>query len=784
MFKINLKIAIRNLWKNKGYSAISIGGLAIGLAGFMVILLYANQELSYEKWNPEHKRVYRVTQYYATKGISPATYPLSPYLLGNVMKEKIPEIEAATHIQSGDTKLFDIQNNKTYVKDVISVDSTFFGLFPYKMIWGNPSTALNTPEGIVLTKQTSEKLFGNNNPIGKSIRIDDKYNYTVTGVCEKEGETHFDFNAIIKFRNVDTYWQDFNYYTYVLLNKGSSPEKLQQKITAVYRQIPDIAEEIKSGADYRISLFPVSDIHLFSHTPFEINENGDPEILSIIVLLAAMILVIACINFTNLTIVKSIKRAKEVGMRKVLGSSKQKLVYQFLFEIFLQCLIALGLSMVILELSLPFFNQSFDLNLSLLKGYNHAGILLQIIIAVIMMAVVSGIYPAIYLSSFQPARVLKGNFAKSTRGSVIRSVLIVFQFCVSVLFIIGLVIVLKQLNYMRNKDIGFHPEQVMVIQMHSGTTLRNFSVVKDRLSALPNVQSVSYANFLPGDQVIQTITRDFKDKTVKLGMVRVGYDFFSTLGIQLVKGRNFSLQYPSDSNAIILNQTAAKSYGLENGIGSNFFNGKKIIGIVKDFNQRGVDEEISPMGFWIYDRTSGMPNKMLVRIKAENVNKTIDQVKAVWSSIEPDFPMTYSFLDTDFSKLMLKYDRMGKLFFIFTIIIMLIALMGLFALAAFIAEQRTREIGIRKVLGASDNAILRMLNKNFLIIILIANTVAWPVGYILAKQWLAGFAYRIDVSILPFIAATGFSVLITILTVSTQAWRVIKANPINALKYE
>jgi len=783
MFRLNLKIALRNLWKNRGYTALNIFGLSVGLTGFIIILIYANHERSYDTWNPKSENVYRIT----IKGApDEEEYSSSPAELAPALMEAVPEIENIGRFYTWDMKqrLVAKDNNEAYVDHIMGVDSTWFDLFPYKFIYGDSKKALLTKDQIVLSSKMSKQFFGNADPVGQTLLINTNQRYIVSGVYEKPNTPeHLDFDGFIKKSSTGDGWGNGNFYTYLLTKEGTDRYVLEDKINKAYKKLPILNKEtwLKTA---EIFVTPVTDIYLKSRVAQDPAKKGNPTIITILLLFSALLLVIACINFTNLSITQSIKRAKETGLRKVMGAKRSSLIAYFLIETTMQCFVALLFSFVLVEVSMPALNNLMDLNLSLLNFENPQLLLMQLFFVMVLVVILSGGYTAFFLSGYEPAKVLKGNLSKSIGSVWIRKSLILVQFSVATVFMVSLIIIKKQVNYIKNQDVGFNKDQVLVFKIRNGENRNNFHLIKQRLLKIEGVAAASRVNYYPGLKDMQVIGREYNGKSVQnLSVVTVDFDYFNVMGISAKTGRLFSSEFSTDSSAIVVNETAVRKYGLQKEIGNRWIEERSLIGVVKDHVQKGMENNADPTAYVIERRGTNAADNVIIKIKGNNIQQTLNEIKAVWETAEA-FPFQYIWLDQSFGKLYLQYVRLDKLFNVFTYITLFIAVLGLFSLASFTVQERTKEIGVRKVLGAETLDILQMLNRSFVVLVIIANLIAIPLAYILANNWLSGFAYRTTITIWPFIFAVSISVLVTIITVSMQAYKSAQAKPVDALKYE
>lgn len=760
MLKNYFKIAWRNLLKSKVFSTVNILGLAAGLASFIIILLYLNNELSYDKWNPELKKVYRVS-IYENGDFLPSTYaPLASFLATNYA-----DIEAGTAFQGGID--FDIlmaaNGKKIYQKGLEGVDSLFLRVFPYKIIRGDAKTALNKPDATVISEELAHKLFGNTDPIGQTIKVFNVFTGTITAVMQ-EPATPTQFNAQVlmrmPFEKQNMHWGNQSYQTYIKLKHPIEQAKLEDAINRFYYN-----ERLKKGnksfeaykkAGQKTFLYTdaIGDIHNFPK-----HGESNFKTVSILLVLAVLLLLAGTINFSNLAIAKAMGRAKEVGVRKVLGSDRKQLVLQFLTETALQCIISLGIAVFITYISLRFINQSFDLNLSFWKQENPASVIIQIALCLLVVIMLSGLYPSLIVSRFNTAKVLKGNYSSGKKGTFFRNGLIVIQFMVSAFFVMAVLVIKSQMHYMQTKDKGFSAEQVMRIQAPQKIREQGFETVRNTLSSVTGVQLVSKSTSIPGDskQMVDTSTFEFKfnGQKLRLASAKISTDYFKTLKIALKEGRLFNESF-SDQNtrSAVINETAFQKLNDPQLIGKTItFGGCDsipviIVGVVKDFNVQGFESAVQPVIYTIGNKTcmSQTGGAVLVKLNSNHMQKTVADIEQAWKKIDPDSPIQYSFLDDNFQKLFLTYARLQSLITFFAVIAILISSMGLFALTAFFTRQRTKEIGIRKVLGATVGQLATLLSKEFVFLVIVSVLIISPFSWWVMNRWLQTFQFRIEIS--------------------------------------
>ncbi len=791
MIGIHLKIALRALKKNRVYTFVNILGLSFGLATFITILLFINREYSYDTWNPNKERLVRINLGSKDSGeVTGEMRAVGPSDLGPVLKELFTEIEHYSRffVWEMDKKLFRKKNRTTfYSESVLNTDSVFFKLFPYTFVYGTADECLNRPNSIVLEEEYAKRLFGNINPVGEILNYNATTDLIVTGVVKlPEVPQHFNFEAVKRLENPHSDWDNQGYYCYALLKQGTDVKALEKKMTTFvdgykYQLSKDIHNK-----KFSIYLEDVTDIYLHGDTQSQIGQTNEESNLYMFFAFALLVLLIACINFTNLSIAQSSERAKEVGIKKVLGVSKMQLTLHYIRETFLQVLISLLVSLILVEFFIPFINSGLATKLSLFHSGMTGKIILQILGVITAVSLLAGLYPSFVLSRFQPAKVLKGNYNSSISGKLLRKVLIVFQFSTASIFLIYLFVIHKQFDYMKNMPLGFSPQQVIRINTNSENLLNSFKTLKQQLLEIPEVKSVSRTNFEPGNGSTvhsRNVDRDsLGEYTYEYDGFYADYDYFETLDMKLVSGRFFDGKH-NDSASVIINETAVKLQQFKNPIGHKYANGTTIVGVVNDHHQRSLKSKIGAMAFFFPPNNTDVTN-IVIRLNTKDFPSTIKKLETVWNKVEPNFPMDYVFLDKFFGRRLERQLRIEKVFFAFSIVTLLISTIGLFALSAFVIHQRRREIAVRKVLGATDQMILKLLINDFLKLIILASIVAIPCAYILGNRFLSDFAYRINMPVEGFVIVVLGIILICITTILIQAYKASLSKPINSLKYE
>ncbi|WP_160710941.1 ABC transporter permease [Chitinophaga solisilvae] len=795
------RIAWRNLWRSKGYSAINILGLAIGLATCLLITLFVADELSYDRHHRNADRIFRINADFLVNG-NAFRERQTPAPLAAVLKKDYPAVENTARLLSfGDRKILVKKGRETLMEEnTVAADGSIFDVFTIPLVSGDAKTALSKPFTMAISESMALKYFNSTDIIGKTLQTDNVNTYEVTAVFRDMPATshlHLNFiRSLVGNPEDNDNWMSDNFDTYVLVRKGIGEKELNQymkEITKNYMETSlktltgsDIADIERSGGHFRYDAIPLTKIHLHSDITAEIEPSGNIQYVYIFCVAALFILLIACVNFMNLSTARSAGRAKEVGVRKALGSHRSHLIVQFLVESVLTSCIALVLALCLTFLLLPYLNQ--------LSGKAiGAGMLLNrwllpaLIGVIIVVGLLAGSYPAFFLSSFEPVKVLKGKLASGFRGSWLRNSLVVFQFSTAIILIIGTLVIYSQLGYIRNRQLGYDREQVLVLN-NTASLWIHAKAFRAEVLQLPGVKSGTMTAMLP-TSLMQNTAIYSKDAARSAGQVmglaewNVDADYIPTLGMEMAAGRNFSPRFPTDTNTIIVNETAAKLLGftdLNNRIlyaGGQPFN---VIGIVKDFNTGSLRTKIPP----VVMRLASRADCMAFRVMSNDFPGLIRKIENLYHATPgmTGQPFRHAFLDEDFNRLYLAEERTGKIFLTFAAFAILISCLGLFGLVTYAAEQRTREISIRKVLGASATGIVRLLSGDFLKLVAIAILVSSPLAWLLMNQWLQGFAYRIHISWWIFAATAILAVVITLVTVCTQAIRSALANPVESLR--
>lgn len=806
-----LKVTFRNFWRQKVYGVINVAGLAIGIASCLLILMYINHELSYDGFHKNSNRIYRVNTDYKwgdQQGVGSTTPPA----LGRTFREEIPEVESYVRIYKPQPQVVRQDDRYFSESSILATDSKLFDIFSFKLLKGNPQNVLEKPNSIVLTPEMARKYFDNESPIGQTLELGKtKSAYTVTGiVAPPPSNSHIQFNMLTSlstYGNVEYFewsWVWTQLTTYVMLNKNASlmaaeakiPSIVNQHLPATFKRIGfSFQELVENGGHWKYNLQPFNRVWLHSAQAGNIL-GGTGNILYIYILgtAAIFILLIACINFMNLATARSITRGKEVGIRKTLGSSRQSLAGQFLIEALIYSFTAAVLACLIINLSLPGFNELAGTRLSF-NLIDQPWIIPSLLALAICVGLLSGSYPAVALTSYQPVEVLKGTLQSGSKGRRLRSTLVVGQFVISIMLIIGTLIVHNQLQFMQNKDLGFNKEQVLVID--NGKNLgTSQETLRKELVKIPGILSASLTSSYPTKSDFTDFYRpeNSSGKDLPISSILTDRHFINTLDIKLLAGRNFRQEAKADSASVIINREAAKNIGWKPGeaIGKKLIypggNNQKftVIGVMNDFNYYSLQNPIGPFAFFNRSSKSYTTSNdyIVARFEPTQIQGTLQKLSTLWKDFMPETPFEYEFLSDRFAAQYRSQLRMGMVFSVFTIIAILIACMGLLGLVTFTTEQRTKEIGIRKVLGASTGNIMILLSKKFVRLTVIAFLIACPIAYFGMQQWLQDFAYRISIGPSIFILSGAMALLLVLITVSFQAAKAAFSNPVNSLRSE
>ncbi|HMI03438.1 MAG TPA: ABC transporter permease [Pedobacter sp.] len=789
MFKLNFKIAVRNLWKNKGFTLINVGGLAIGLASCMVLLLYVAYEWGYDRQFTNYEKTYVVYNNQKASN-SYFTHAWTPGIMATEIKEKIPGVKYTSHSTYPYNMLITYKNNG-YKKQAVHADPSFLKILDYKFLKGDPNTVLRNINSVVLTESFAKTLFGNEDPINKELKLDNKEPLRVEGIIADVPEnSSIQFDCLMSwslYEKTNPWVKESGWNNSFCLNIVQLKDN--NYFGQANSQVKNIIKSNNPESGTEIFLHPISKWHLYDNFENGKCVGGRIDQVKIFALLACCILLIACINFMNLSTARSEKRAREVGVRKAIGSSRKSLIGQFMLESVLLSLIGMAVAFVLIEISLPYFNNL--LNIELIIEYQGWKFWTMLLMLTLFAGLIAGSYPAFHLSSFEPVKVLKGFSLKSGSSSLsIRKILVVFQFAFAACLIVCTSVIYQQLNFIKSKPIGYNKGNLVQLTAHGNLKdLKKLQLLKEQLiksGAVTNMSNFTL-DISSGGNNTTGITWPGKNpkEDILFNTRGTGYDFVETIGTEMVAGREFSPQY-TDSTNVIVNQAAVKAMRLKNPVGTVIeLRGHRviIIGVMKDFVVESAYKEVAPMLF--YSDHLDEVAVILARLNpSQNISSSVAKIDEIVKQLNPGYPVERTFVDDVFEFKFQNEKLLGTLSNWFGGFAVFISCLGLLGLALYMAEQRKKEISIRKVLGASTANILTLLNKDFVKLVAIANLIAFPIAYIVINKWLSAYEFRISISVLPFAIAIGLSFLIAILTVSIQSVKVAKSNPVDALKYE
>ena len=787
-----LKVAVRSMLRNKILAAINIAGLAIGLTAAILIYMWVQDELGYDRFHEHADDIYRVveTQFYTGE---PFYVSLTPGALAAKLKSDYPEVVNAVRVQGWEgvgRETLRYGDNAFIQKKILFADTGFFEMFSFPFLKGVPEKALADPNSIVMTESAAAKYFQDEDPIGKSLIVNAQLSFQVTGIIEDiPDNSHLQFDCVVPFetlrtaygyRNID-FWSPNSYHTYIQLQKGFPFRSLEEKIMHL------IQEFVPQENTMEFHLQPMTDIHLYSGNKYlgDVAGNGDILYVRLCSLIAVIIILIACINYMNLATARSGNRAREIGMRKVVGARKGAIVRQFMGEALIFALIAFVVSLVFVELLLPVFNNLSQKNLSL-DVQTNIGFYGQMLLIALVTGVISGSYPALYLSSFRPIHVLKGTLVSGRKGAFVRKCLVVLQFSLSVILIIGTVVVHYQLQYVHNKKLGLDRENLVYVRLQREAWTR-YDALKSRLLELSSVAAVTRTSELPlnissSDARFQWEGKDPLDN-ILFHTISVDADYADVFKMEVMEGRFFAEGFFGDSNAVVVNEEAAKIIGEGKSVIGKTIQGQgqpsPVIGVLKNFHFKPLQTKIEPL--FMFFQPGGI---MVIRVNPGNIKTTLSALEESYKEIVPEIPFEYGFVDEDYDNMYRVIERMGELFNYLSVLAIFVSCLGLFGLASYITEKRTKEIGVRKAYSATVTDIVFLLSRQFLKWVLIANVIAWPIAYIAAKRWLQTFAYRTDIGVEIFVLTTLGAFVIALITISWQTIKAARGNPVDSLRYE
>lgn len=809
MIKNYFKIAWRNLIKHKGISGINLFGLTVGLTSCLLITVYILNELSYDRYNKNADNIYRVTRSFNNKdGVVSLNLSTVAPAFGYYLPTDFPEIQKMTRLLDDGFSPLRYKEKMFNEKDVFFADENLFDVFSVNVLKGNPATALRDPYSIMLTEESAKKYFGDEDPMDKTIRYNNKFELKVTGIYKAfPSNAHMHPNMLMSFNtlrdttvygeeNLRTSWGNNSFFTYLLLPQGYNPKNMEARF-------PAFVDRHMTGKEYvgnqpskmtKLGLQKLTDIHLYSHTDYEAEPNSDISRVYIFASIALFILLIACINYMNLSTARSVLRAREIGIRKVIGAEKKELIFQFIGESVLITIVAIILAFGLLALTLPWLNilTGQSLSLSILFKWQ---VMVSLLLSPFIIGAIAGIYPAIFMSSFKPVKTLKGLFKASGSGISMRKALVVTQFSISIILIITTMVVYQQLHYMQKKSLGFNKEQLVIIPYNRDLS-EKYESFRNDLLANSSIKNSSRTSRIPTGRLLDNMGASVANGdsmtpvTTDIKFVSVDYDFIPTYNIQMLAGRNYSREYGTDTAGFVLNQTAIKAIGWkspEEAIGKDFKYGNTkghVIGVINDFHFESMHQKIEPMVFCLFPPSVNYFNNLSVKISGANSSSAIAAIENTWKKYLPESPFEYTFLDENFDKLYESEQRQGTIFTTFACIAIFIACLGLLGLSAFTISQRIKEIGVRKVLGADTGGIVALLSKDFLKLVAIAALISFPVAWYAMNSWLKDFAYRVNIQWWIFIVAAVAALLVALITVSSQAIKAALSNPVKSLRTE
>jgi len=797
MIKNLIITAFRNILRDKGYSLINVLGLTIGITSSIFLLLYILDELSFDNYHSNSQDIYRVITH-ITEQDDDFTWVVAQIPFAQTVRDKYPEVEKSVRFVGMGRVLYKKGELKFYEDEIFAADSAVFEVFSYDFIEGDPATALYDPNSIVLTRDMAIKYFGMAEVVGEALEAGEEI-YQVTGVIENVPKnSHFTFDALVSVstldeRQRDGSWGNFGVFTYLYAPSMTDPEAFKAKLSEIYDEF--CAPIFKQyGISFRYDLQKITDIHLHSHYEGEAEVNGDIKYIYIFAAVAFFMLIIASINYMNLATARSARRSREVGIRKVIGSHRFQLISQFIMESLLLSIFAFVFSLIMVLAILPFFNDLLEKEITM-AFLQDPLILSSLVGIIIFVGILGGSYPAFYLSSFNPALVLKSKMIARGGNAFLRKGLVILQFSISIVMLVCTWLVYDQLQFLREKDLGFDKEHVIRMSLSTNEMRDNYNAFRSVLLELPEVINVGTASTSPGYGVGKNLlnVEGQNGEMVERGidMYAIDYDYLSTLGFEIVEGRDFSREFPSDTSAaVIVTEAMADRMGWESAIGKKFAfmgdgNGGEpepmlVVGVVKDYHHASLYDIIEPIMFLPREN-----NRVVhIKIDGKNVPNTLEKVESVWSTIQADEPFEYTLLDEEFQEQYQNDERRGQIFTLFAGLTMAIACLGLLGLASYTAEQRTKEISIRKVVGANVQTLVYLVSKEFIVLVFISIIIGLPVAYYFMQQWLQNFAFAMDINWFSFVIVSAIALLITFSTVSYHTVRAALANPVDALKEE
>jgi putative ABC transport system permease protein len=803
MLKNYLKIAYRNLIKHKFYSLINIFGLSLGIACCLLIISYIGNELSYDRYHKNADNIFRIVSKNTFSG-NTNELARSPAPVGPTMVEELPEVKNAVRFSPTVKRVFAYQDKTFFEEGVLYVDSSLFDVFSFELIEGDPETALELPFTMVFTEKTARKYFGEESPVGKFVTWDNKFEYRVTGVVkDPPPNSHFTFNALASFATFIKYdprigsWNGGSFQTYLLLEKKTDIKKFEQKMKGFHEKYlgPMLKER---GIQLETYLQPLRSIHLRSHVQYELGDNSDIRLIYAFWAIAVIVLLIACINFMNLATARSAGRTKEVGMRKVLGAQRTNLIGQFLGESFVFAVLSTALAILLARFFLPYFSRLAGKDIAA-HTFAFPQLYAGLLAAVLFVGLGAGSYPAFFLSAFRPISALRGHVLEGAKSSRFRSILVVFQSALSVILIISTIIVFNQHEYLQSKDLGFDKQDLLAVAIQNDEVRMGLESFKQDLLNINGIENAGLSSMVPGEMYLfntGTYPEGYaRDQMINMDNFLVDYGFFDTLGIEVIQGRGFAKEITTDyTDAVMINHTAVKTLGWDDPVGKTIelpldegLVRKTVIGVFKDIHQRSLYSVVAPTVVQYIGTEGPIENRarrLTLRLNANDIPGTLEKIEQKWKNTFPHHPYYSFFLDEFFDGQHQAEGKLGNLFRTFSVLAVIIACLGLFGLSSFMAEQRTKEIGIRKVLGSSVSSIVVLLCRKFILLVAIANVLAWPVAFFAMNKWLQNFPYPVKIKMGVFLLTTFFAFVIALFTVGFQSIKAARANPVDSLRYE
>jgi len=784
LFLNSIKVSLRKMRRQKWYSLINVSGLAVGMACSILILLWVRNEISYDRFHARAGNIYRlVMEDHRAEGIS--VHAWLPFPLGPALKNEFPEIAAVSRWAPEDM-VVRYQDKAHTETRFLTVDQAFFEMFSFRFVEGTAAGALADPGSIVIRDTMARKYFGDESPLGKVLNLSDRADLVVSGVVSIPDNSDFQFDFFFPFRSYPLFgvnlaeyeadWKAFNFQFYILLKEGNSAESLERKISGFLKpRLP--------GRERVLRLQPLRRIHLYNPD----GTDGVMRYVRVFSLIAGFVLLIACVNFMNLATARSEGRAKEVGLRKTLGGTRAQLIRQFFSESLLHAVLALGAALLLAGLTLPLFSRISERQLGL--DLAQAGFIGGIVAITLIAGLVSGLYPALFLSSFTPARNIRSSAHHGGRGALLRKGLVILQFTLSTVLIIGTLIVNSQVAFISSRDLGMAKDNLVYVRMQKKSR-DSVDILRQELLKHPGIAAISSSSQLPFDIVSWIGYLDWEgrtaDRQVYFAFLSVDSDFVHTCGLGILRGRDFSRDIPADAGNFLINETARRQMGIEDPIGRQLdFLGRKgqIVGVVKDFSDRHMADAVAPLVMTMSTRNAAR-SYLLLRLQPGDPSAALEYFRKVWGKINPGFPCEYQLADESFNRMYANEKRLSQIFLCFASLAVFISCLGLVGLSSYMAEEKTKEIGIRKALGASSGGIVSLFLKNFIRLVVIANAIAWPVGYFIMNRWLQDYAYRTPVGVQIFALAGAFGLLTALLSVGWQTFRAAAANPVESLRYE